>query len=96
MSDESLQRLLDAAAKAPRKAVGASPLGLETRVLAEWRTAREDDAPAFLFVFLRRAMIAACFVFLLSAAWSFTRPGVSPTGEEAALLDYQIQMSLNP
>jgi hypothetical protein len=96
MSDESLQRLLDAAAKAPPEAIGTPPLGLETRVLAQWRAAREDDAPAFLFVFLRRAMIAASFVLFLSAAWSFTRPGVSPTGEEAALLDYQIQMSLNP
>lgn len=96
MSDESLQRLLDAAAKAPREAVGTPPLGLETRVLAQWRVVREDDAPAFLFVFLRRAMIAACFVFLLSAAWSFTRPGVNLAGEEAAQLDYQIQMSLNP
>jgi hypothetical protein len=47
-------------------------------------------------VFLRRAMIAACFVFILSAAWSFTRPGIGLAGEEAVQLDYQIQMSLNP
>ena len=96
MNDESLPRLLDAAAKASCEAVGAPPLGLETRVLAQWRAAREDDAPAFLFVFLRRAMIAACFVFILSAAWSFTRPGIGLSGEEAVQLDYQIQMSLNP
>ena len=63
-SDDSLRRLLDAAAKAPAEVIGAPPLGLETRVLANWRAAKQDDAPAFLFVFLRRAMIAACFVFI--------------------------------
>ena len=96
VTDESLRRLLDAAAKAPAEAIGTPPLGLETRVLANWRAGEEEDAPVFLFLFLRRAMIGATFILLLSAAWSFTRPGVTPTGEEAALLDYQIQMSLNP
>ena len=95
-SDESVRRLLDAAAKAPPEAIGAAPLGLETRVLAHWRAAQADDTPAFLFLFLRRAMIGASFVLLLSAAWSFTRPSLSPASDEAALLDYQIQMSLNP
>jgi hypothetical protein len=95
-SDESLRRLLDAAAKAPPEAMGAPPFGLETRVLANWRAAQADEEPAFLFVFLRRAMIAASFVLVLSAAWSFSRPGIGPAGEEAAQLDYQIQMSLNP
>jgi hypothetical protein len=95
-SDEFLRRLLDAAAKAPPEAIGAPPFGLETRVLANWRAAREDDEPAFLFLFLRRAMVGATFVLLLCAAWSFTRPSIGLAGEEAAQLDYQIQMSLNP
>jgi hypothetical protein len=95
-NERSLQRLLDAAAKAPTEGIGAPPFGLETRVLANWRAAREDEEPAFLFLFLRRAMIAASFILLLSAAWSFTRPSIGPAGEEAAQLDYQIQMSLNP
>jgi hypothetical protein len=94
--DPSLQRLLDAAAKAPERAAGAPPLGLETRVLAHWRAAHTDEDSAFLFPFLRRAMVGASLVLLLSAAWTFTRPGVSPTGQDVVLLDYQIQMSLNP
>jgi hypothetical protein len=95
-SDRSLQRLLRAAAKVPGKAVGDPPPGVETRVLATWRGTQADDTPAFLFLFLRRAMIGASFVLLLSATWSLTRPGMGPSADEAALLDYQIQMSLNP
>jgi hypothetical protein len=95
-SDQSLPRLLDAAAKAPPEAIGAPPFGLETRVLAHWRTAQTDEDSAFLFAFLRRATLGASLVLLLSAGWSLSRPSVSPTGEEAAFLDYEIQMSLNP
>jgi hypothetical protein len=95
-SDQSLGRLLAAAAKAPTQATDTPPLGLETRVLASWRASQEEAEPAFLFLFLRRAMAGATLVLVLSAAWSFTRPGISPAGQEAASLDYQIQMSLNP
>ena len=41
-------------------------------------------------------MLGASLVLVLSAAWSLTQPGGSATGDEAALLDYDIQMSLNP
>ena len=58
-SDQSLQRLLDAAAKAAPQAAGAPPFGLETRVLANWRAAQAEDEPPFLFAFLRRAMAGA-------------------------------------
>ena len=96
VNEQSLQRLLDAAAKAPREAIGAPSFGLETRVLANWRAPQEDEEPAFLFLFLRRAMVAASFLLLLSAAWSFTQAGSNIIGDEAAQLDYQIEMSLNP
>jgi hypothetical protein len=95
-NERSLERLIAAGAKASPEPTGIPPFGLETRVLANWRAAQVVEEPAFLFVFLRRAMIAASFVLVLSAAWSFTRPGIGPAGEEADQLDYQIQMSLNP
>jgi hypothetical protein len=95
-SDGSLQRLFKAAAKAPSPTNSEPPFGLETRVLACWRAAPENDVPAFLFLFLRRATIGASLILLLSAAWSLSRPSLSPAGADAALLDYQIQMSLNP
>jgi hypothetical protein len=96
LTDQSLQRLLKAAAKATPESAAAPPLGLETRVLAHWRAAEADDDSAFLFAFLRRATLSASLVLLLSAAWSLSRPSGSPTGDEAVLLDYEIQMSLSP
>ena len=95
-TDQSLQRLLKAAAQAAPAAADATPLGLETRVLANWRAAGADDESVSLFAFFRRAVLGAGVVLVLSAAWSFTRPGGGAMGEEAAVLDYNIQMSLNP
>ena len=74
----------------------APPLGLETRVLAQWRASGTDDDSVSLFAFFRRATAGAGLVLVLSAAWSLTRSGGNATGDEAALLDYDIQMSLNP
>jgi hypothetical protein len=95
-NDQTLQRLLNAAAKAAPEAVGAPPLGLETRVLANWRAAGTDDDSVSLFAFFRRAVLGASLVLVLSAAWSLSQSGGTPTGDEAAALDYDIQMSLNP
>jgi hypothetical protein len=94
--DQSLQRLLNAAAKAAPESAAAPPLGLETRVLANWRAAGPEDDSISLFAFFRRAMLGAGLVLVLSAAWSLTQSGGSATGDEATLLDYDIQMSLNP
>jgi hypothetical protein len=95
-NDETLQRLLKVAAKAAPEAVDAPPLGLETRVLANWRAAGTEDESVSLFAFFRRAVLGASLVLVLSAAWSLTQSGGNTSGDEAALLDYDIQMSLNP
>jgi hypothetical protein len=95
-TDQILRRLLNAAAKAAPAAADAAPLGLETRVLARWRAAGTGDESLSLLVFLRRAMLGATLVLALSAAWSLTRSTPNTPGEDAALLDYNIQMSLNP
>jgi hypothetical protein len=95
-NDGMLQRLLKAAAKAAPEAVDAPPLGLETRVLANWRAAGTEDESVSLFAFFRRAVLGASLVLVLSAAWSLTQSGGNTSGDEAALLDYDIQMSLNP
>ena len=95
-NNQTLQRLLDAAAKAAPEAPVAPPLGLETRILAQWRAASAADESVSLFAFLRRATLGAGLVLALCAAWSFARTGGSVPGDEAAQLDYDIQMSLNP
>jgi hypothetical protein len=95
-TDKTVQRLLNAAARAPSEVPTASPLGLETRVLANWHAGTADDDSASLFAFFRHAMVGASLVLVLSAAWSFIQPGGSVTGDEATRLDYDIQMSLNP
>ena len=95
-NNQTLERLLDAAAKAAPEAPVAPPLGLETRILAQWRAASVDDDSVSLFAFLRRATLGAGLVLALCAAWSFADLGGGAPGDEAALLNYDIQMSLNP
>ena len=94
--DQTLHRLLNAAAKAAPAAAAVPPLGLETRVLGNWRAGSADDESVSLFAFFRRAMLGASLVLALSAVWSLTQSAGSATGDEAAVLDYNIQMSLNP
>ena len=95
-TDEQLQRLFNAAAKAAPEATVAPPLGLETRVLAQWRAGRADDESASLFAFFRHAVVGASLVLALSAAWSLSRPTGGAAGDEAALLNYEIQKTLSP
>ena len=91
-----LQRLLNAAAKSVPEKAEAPPLGLETRVLAQWRAAGQDDNSVSVFAFFRHAVVGAGLVLVLCAAWSLIQTGGSVTADEAARLDYNIQMSLNP
>ncbi len=95
-TDERLRRLLKAAAKASPEVPSEPPLGLETRVLAHWRAGGVDDDAVSVFAFFRRAVLGAGLVLVLCAAWSLLETGGSVTGDEAARLDYDIQMSLNP
>ncbi|MGO8931672.1 MAG: hypothetical protein ACLQU3_32865 [Limisphaerales bacterium] len=92
-NDQTLQRLLKAAAKAVPEAA-TTPLGLETRVLANWRASGTDDDPVSLFVFFRRATIGAGLVLVLSAAWSLTQTDAGAAGDEAALFNFDLQTSL--
>ena len=95
-TDQSLQRLLRAAANSPPKPADAPPLGLETRVLAIWRASWTDDDSVSLFAVFRHAAVCAALVLVLSAAWSLSQSGAGPAGDEAARLDYNIQTSLAP
>ena len=97
LPDPRLQRLIEAAAKAPFAHVEVAPPGLESRVLANWRAGRGDDESASLFAVFRHAMVGASLVLVLSAAWSLSRPTSNgAVADEAVRLNYNIQMSLNP
>jgi hypothetical protein len=92
-NDEKLQRLLKAAAKAA-PAAATPPLGLETRVLANWRAAVAEDESISLFAFFRRATVGAGLVLALCAAWSLTQTSTTVAGDEAALFEFDLQPSL--
>ena len=95
-TDESLKRLLKAAAKAEPSFEAAPAFGLETRVLANWRAGVAGEDAVSLFRFLRRAVLGAGLALALCAAWSLAQTGGTAAGDEAARLNYEIQMSLNP
>jgi hypothetical protein len=92
-NDQSLQKLLRAAAKAV-PAAATPPLGLQTRVLANWRVAVAEEESISLFAFFRRATLGAGLVLALCAAWSLTQTGTTAAGDEAALFDFDLQPSL--
>ncbi len=95
-TDDKLERLLQAAAKAPSPGSGDIPLGLETRVLAEWRAGQAGDDSIFLFTFLRRALLGAALVLAMSAAWSLSQPPSDAWGDGESIISAEHQAGLNP
>src|ERR1017187_718752 len=95
-TEQTVQRLLQAAAKAVPEAVDAPPLDLEIRELANGRAGSGEDEAVSVFAFFRRAVVGAGLVLVLSAAWSLTQSGGGAIGDEAVVLDYDIQTSLTP
>ncbi len=79
--DHKLDRLLKAAAKAPRPAADEAPFGMATRVLAEWRAPAQPDAGDFLLVWFRRAALCACALTLAGLVWNYGA-SASPGGAE--------------
>ncbi len=96
-NDNQLERLLQAAAKAPPGGTAEIPGGLESRVLAQWRagTVDEDDS-LFMFTFLRRSLIGAVAVLALCAAWSLTQPLSEASTDGSALASYESQAGFYP
>ena len=79
--DHKLNRLLKAAAKAPRAATAEAPFGMETRVLAGWRASMQSDAGDFLLIWFRRAALCACVLTLAGLVWNYG-DAASPGGAE--------------
>ncbi len=93
--DHQLQRLLKAAAAAPRRAPGAAPFALETRVLGRWRAASAEEAAGIPAGIFRWAVLAAGLVMLVSIALNYRVIATEPANE-LAIADYAIAMNLTP
>ncbi|MDB6016509.1 MAG: hypothetical protein JWR19_998 [Pedosphaera sp.] len=93
-SGDPLDRLFDAAAKAPRTTPEVAPFGMETRVLAGWRATPGGDDGALLVFWLRRAMMFACVLVLLSGIWNYQQ-ATRREGDEFSFADSTIRIALN-
>ena len=94
--DEKLNRLLKAAAAAPKPQSGAAAFALEARVLARWRTARaNDDDNEFLVAWFRRAAIFGCVLAVASLAWMHEARN-DLGGGAMAVADSAMQMGVEP
>src|SRR5690348_10929912 len=92
-ANDPLDRLLKAAAGAPKPAAGAARFALESRVMSEWRGSDAAEGGEFILVWLRRAAIAACVLALASVAWDF-RQLADPAGDELAGADFAMRMGV--
>ena len=69
--DDSLRRLLRAAARAPAPAPPEMPGPLRAGIIRQWRSAPEEDPSAFLLGMFGRAAIYASFIMALSVTWHY-------------------------
>lgn len=91
-----LDRLFEAAAKAPRATSAEVPFALEARILAQWRAGGLLDEDPFLWIlFFRRAFVGACVVMLLSLLLSY--PALhNESRNELAIAEQVLQSSILP
>ena len=92
---DTLDRLLNSAARATRGPMEQLPVAVEGRVLARWRfTNSAADLFELLPVF-HRALACALALILVTAAWSYLAYLQSNTPELAGI-NSAINLALNP
>ena len=94
-TDECLNRILKAAARAPQDLPAEPPFWLEARVLAGWRRGLEPAPTALLIPVIQRAFFCACAILVISAAITF-RATQEPPPSELVIVDSAIQLNLLP
>jgi hypothetical protein len=96
-ANDPLDRLLKAAAAAPKPTASPLPFAVEARVLAAWRRGEPDSELAALVSLFRRGLACACGVAMLvtTLCWFGREPaGASLTVEEFALSADAITLAL--
>ena len=91
--DEKLDRLLKAAAAAPRPLSGAAFV-LEARVLAGWRALQPEEDGQFLVAWFRRAALCGCLLAVASLAWNYHER--TNLGGAFAVADSAMHMGVEP
>ena len=94
-SKHPLDRLLRAAADAPREAPGPTPFGLEAGVLSQWRDGGSEDDLAFLLALFRRAVLCAVLVMVLALGWSWLA-GIDDAPSKTTLPQFALTVQLRP
>ena len=91
--NEKLDRLLKAAAAAPRPLSGAAFV-LEARVLAGWRALQPVEDGEFLVIWFRRAALCGCMLAVASLAWNHHQR--ANLGGAFAVADSAMHMGVEP
>jgi hypothetical protein len=94
-SHDPLQRLFRAAALAPKEIPAAPPVALENRVMARWRNAGIEDDFDLLATLLRRAVVFASLIMVLSMGWGWMQSR-SANASETTLANYAMNIQLSP
>jgi hypothetical protein len=92
---DPLDRLLSAAARAPREAPAAPPFALEAGVLAQWRAGQAGDEPPLLVNLFRQAALCASLIMVLALGWSWMA-SLDETPSKTALPKCALTVQLRP
>jgi len=91
-----LDRLLRAAAKAPREdSLATLPFPAEARVLAAWRSSR-SDIPSWMGLWLQTGLAAAALALALTLALSWSQLRPDPEDEEYAVANATLYVAVAP
>jgi hypothetical protein len=93
--DDSLRRLLQAAARAPKPTPPALPAPLRAGIIRQWRVRPEEDDFAFLLAMFRGAAVFAGLIMALSVTWHYL-PDKNDAAGTLPLAKFAITMQLPP
>ncbi len=92
--DDQLHRLFRAASGNPGEAIAAPAFGLETRVLAAWRSSR--TTPMWDTAVLVRGLVVAGLLMALSILPALNEKSVNSDTENLQLADSPVQTDWSP